>query len=135
MLLNFETIQHLNISNNWIGLHGLELLIDHFSLFKSLRVLKIGGNKLFQTPNHRTENLRDILNSIRINLEELFIHENAMENEDFEILIPALVNMPKLKVLNLNVNRITGPFLRKFLDAYLKNGLVNNLLLESLSIY
>ena len=28
MNINFETIRHLNISHNWIGLHGLERLKD-----------------------------------------------------------------------------------------------------------
>lgn len=42
--------------------------------------------------------------------------------------------MPKLRILNLNVNRITGPNLRRFLDAYIKNAHINNNLLESLSL-
>ena len=70
--------------------------------------------------------------SVKNTLEELWLHENAMENEDFDILIHALVNMPHLKILNLNVNRISGPYLRKFLDAYIKNELVNGLLLQNL---
>lgn len=33
MIINFETLEHLNVSHNWLGLHGLELLKDHFGLF------------------------------------------------------------------------------------------------------
>ena len=57
-----------------------------------------------------------------------------MENEDLEKLTPALINMAQLKILNLNVNRIEGPFLRKFLDRYLENANVNNLNLKHLSL-
>ncbi len=55
-----------------------------------------------------------------------------MENEDFEILIYALVNMTQLRVLNMNVNRITGPFFTKFLDKYIENEAINGLKLESI---
>eukprot|EP00347_Sterkiella_histriomuscorum_P020245 403338537 len=134
MLLNFETLQHLNISHNWIGLHGLELIKDQFPLFKNLRILKIGGNKLFLNSDHRTENLRDMLYTLRHNLEELHIHENAMENEDFEILIPTLISFQKLKTLNLNVNRVNGQFMRMFLNEYIENSHVNNLSLEVLHL-
>lgn len=106
MILNFETLQSLNISHNWIGMHGLELLIDHFKLFKNLKTLCLGGNKLFTLANHRTENLRDMLLCVNNTLEELHLNENAMEHEDFEILIPALTSIANLKILNLNVNRI-----------------------------
>ena len=60
-ILNFETIVSLNISSNWIGLHGLERIKDNFGAFKSLKILKLGNNKLFRDEHHRTECLWEIL--------------------------------------------------------------------------
>ena len=134
MILDFEHLEHLNISHNWIGLHGLELLKDHFSLFQNLKVLKLGSNKLFMISDRRTENLKEMLFSIKGKLEELDLSENSMENEDLEKLTPALVAMPQLKILNLNVNRIEGPCFRKFLDDYLSKAEANNLSLEHLNL-
>lgn len=119
MILNFQTIQHLNLSHNWIGMQGLEHLKDHFKSFQCLRVLMLSSNKLFLMDDRRTECLRDMLIDVSGTLEELYLAENSMEPEDFECLIPAWIRMPRLKLLNLNVNRVWGPSLRKFLDLYL----------------
>ena len=62
-----------------------------------------------------------MLYAVRGKLEELHLHENAMEKEDFEILIPVLTKIPLLKILNLNINRITGTYLRQLLDAYISD--------------
>lgn len=91
LILNFETLESLNISNNWIGLMGLERIKDNFSAFKQLKVLKIGANKLFKDPQHRSENLRDMIMQVSNTLEELYLHENSMEDDDLHILTPALV--------------------------------------------
>jgi hypothetical protein len=72
-------------------MHGLEHLYDHFKLFKNLKVLNMSSNKLFMMPDIRVENLRDMLYDIKDNLEELYLAENSMENNHFEILSQALV--------------------------------------------
>ncbi len=89
-LINFETIEHLNISYNWIGMEGLEHLKENFKQFKCLRILNLSSNKLFLMPNHRTENLRDMLLDVKDTLEELHLAENTIEKQDFDILAPGL---------------------------------------------
>ena len=42
--------------------------------------------------------------------------------------------MPRLRVLNLNVNRICGQSIKKYLDLYLAERSSNHLALESLSL-
>ena len=106
---------------------------DHFKLFKQLKVLNLSSNKLFLMPDRRTENLRDMLMDVRGTLEELQLNENAMEKEDFDILMPVFTQMPNLRKLICNVNRVWGPSVRAFLDLYILNGTVNNLNLEVLS--
>jgi len=125
MIINFEHLEHLNISHNWIGMHGIERLYDHFKMFKNLKVLNMSSNKLFMMPDRRTENLKDMLDDIKDTIEELNLSENSMENEDFLILIQSFIKMPRLKVLNLNVNRIEGPALKEFLDLYIANEAFN----------
>jgi len=89
-MINFETIEHLNVSYNWIGMEGLEHMREHFKMFKNLKVLNLTSNKLFLMPNHRTENLRDMLLDVKDTLEELHLAENLIEKLDFDILAPGL---------------------------------------------
>ena len=118
-MLNFEKLESLIISQNWMGLQGLENLKDHFRLFKKLRVLKLASCKLFLMPDRRTEILRDMLGAVSETLEELNLSENAMERTDFDLIMPVLARMPRLRALTCNVNRIWGPSVRSFLDLYL----------------
>lgn len=46
-VINFETLESFNISNNWIGWIGIERMKDSFKGFKNLKVLKLSSNKLF----------------------------------------------------------------------------------------
>ena len=130
MILNFETLECLDLSHNWVGHTGLDHMRSHFKLFKRLRVLNLSSNKIFMMPERKTEHLKYMLMDIKDTLEELNLAENSMENEDFEILSPALMQMPKLKVLNLNVNRIWGPSMANFLDNYLITKATNHLSLQ-----
>lgn len=132
MIVNFETLEKLDLSHNWVGHTGLEHMKDHFRAFKRLKVLNLSSNKLFMMPDRRTECLKDMLYEVRGTLEELYLAENSMENSDFEILLPSLIQMPRLKLLNLNVNRIWSSIFGKFLDAYIKAEHLNNLSLETL---
>ena len=134
MILNFETLEHLDISHNWVGHVGIEHLKDHFRLFKRLRHLNLSSNKIFMMPERRTEYLRDMLKDVSMTLEELHLAENSMESSDFDILSTSLATMPHLRVLNLNVNRICGLSMTKFLDLYLSQRSSNLLALESLSV-
>lgn len=131
-IINYETLEHLNISHNWIGMQGIEHMINHFKRFKNLKVLNLSSNKLFMMSDRRTENFRDMLLDVAGTLEDLNLSENSMEKEDFEIITRALIQMPNLKNLNLNVNRIWGPSLRQFLDQYIANQDINQLSLEEL---
>ena len=107
-------------------------MINHFKRFKNLKVLNLSSNKLFMMSDRRTENFRDMLLDVAGTLEDLNLSENSMEKEDFEIITRALIQMPNLKNLNLNVNRIWGPSLRQFLDQYIANQDINQLSLEEL---
>ena len=103
-LINFETLEHLNIANNWIRMVGIERLKECFSLFKTLKVLNLSANKLFIESPHRTEDLRDMLVEVRKTLTDLDISENAMRCEDLHILTPAIVLLTKLQRLNISRN-------------------------------
>ena len=102
-------------------MEGLEHMKEHFKLFKRLRVLNLSSNKLCLMPNHRTENLRDMLMEVKETLEELHLAENTIENKDFDILAPAIAKMSKLRYLNCTKNRIWGPSLRGYLDLLIAN--------------
>jgi len=85
-LINFQTLECLDLTGNWIGLGGLTTIKDDFTLFKRLKVLKLGGTKLFKDEPHLTEDLRDMLLAIRNQLTELYIPSNTMRDEDLTIL-------------------------------------------------
>jgi len=129
-MINFDTIEHLNISYNWIGMEGLEHLREHFKMFKKLKVLNLTSNKLFLLPNHRTENLRDMLLDVKDTLEELHLGENIFKKSDFDILAPGLACLNHLKRLNFTKNRINGQSLRRYLDLCISSTTPS--LLESL---
>jgi Ran GTPase-activating protein (RanGAP) involved in mRNA processing and transport len=120
-MINFETIEHLNISYNWIGMEGLEHIREHFKMFKCLKILNLTSNKLFLLPNHQTENLRDMLLDVKDTLEELHLGENTIEKADFDILAPGLASLYRLKYLNCTKNRIPGSSLRIYLDLCLQS--------------
>ena len=56
---------------------------ESFRSFKQLKVLKLSSNKLFMDDQRRSEHLRDLLYYVGGTLEELFLNENLMKNEDF----------------------------------------------------
>ena len=45
-MLNFETLQHLDLSCNWFGMAGLERVKHQFKHFKTLKILNLSNNKL-----------------------------------------------------------------------------------------
>ena len=51
-------------------------------------------------PDRRTEILREMLSNVSETLEELNLSENAMEITDFDMIMPVLARMPKLKALS-----------------------------------
>jgi hypothetical protein len=75
-LLNFETLQHLNLSCNWFGMPGLARFKHTFKQFKCLKVLNLSNNKLCQEEEHDTRDFRDTLAAVGHSLEELLIMEN-----------------------------------------------------------
>jgi len=77
--------------------------------------------------HRRTEDLRDLLYGVAKNLEELYLNENSMKNEDVQIITPSLVHMRKLRLLNLSKNPLNGSSIGFFLDEYISKGQINGL--------
>ena len=75
-LLNFETLNHLDLSSNWFGMPGLSRFKHTFKQFKCLKVLNLSNNKLCMEEGNDTRDFRDCLQSVAHSLEELLIMEN-----------------------------------------------------------
>ena len=45
-MFNFKNLVELNLSSNWFGIDGLYEIRKEFSKFESLRILKLGTNRL-----------------------------------------------------------------------------------------
>ncbi len=118
-LINFETLESFNISNNWIGWIGVERMKDFFRGFKNLKVLKLSSNKLFTDEQRRTEDLKELILSVGHCLTELHLPDNSMKNEDLVILTPAIVSIQNLQVLVLAKNVITSKSVNYLLDRYI----------------
>ncbi|TNV79528.1 hypothetical protein FGO68_gene9274 [Halteria grandinella] len=134
MILNMETLQHLNLSQNWIGMLGLEHLRDCLAQAKNLKILNLSSNKLCLMPDRRTETLVELLKNVRLTMEELDLSQNSIEDEDFGVIIDTLAQMPKLKYLRLDLNRISALSFGKFIDVYIDSMLLNKGSLETLLI-
>lgn len=93
-ILNFNTIEELNLSQNWILLNGLERMTECFGQLKHLKKLSVGSNKLFSDDNRRTEILKDILVLISPTLQVLELPWNSMKNDDLDLLSPIISKMP-----------------------------------------
>jgi len=126
-IINFEKLEEFDITANWIGCVGVERIKDIFRSFQTLKILRMTNNKLFIDDYRRTEDLKDLLFGVVGTLEELYLNENSMKNEDVVIITPALAHMKRLRVLNLNKNPLNGSSIQFFLDEYLKNAVHNNL--------
>ena len=75
-MLNFDTLQHLDLSCNWFGMNGLSRFKDHFKQFKQLAVLNLSNNKLCAEEQYDIRQLRDLLHAVKGNLQELYLAEN-----------------------------------------------------------
>jgi len=49
-MFNFETIEELNLSQNWFGAQGLYNIKDEFLRFKKLKTLNLEFSKLCMGP-------------------------------------------------------------------------------------
>ena len=67
-MLNFDTLQHLDLSCNWFGMNGLSRFKDHFKQFKQLGVLNLSNNKLCAEEQYDIRQLRDLLHAVKDNL-------------------------------------------------------------------
>ena len=67
-MLNFDTLQHLDLSCNWFGMNGLSRFKDHFKQFKQLAVLNLSNNKLCAEEQYDIRQLRDLLHAVKDNL-------------------------------------------------------------------
>jgi len=79
-MLNFETLEELNLSSNWFGIQGLTRFKDQFSNFKRLRVLNLGNLKLAIDETSDKRPLKDVLLAVKDTLEELHICENQIKD-------------------------------------------------------
>lgn len=70
-VLNFETLQELNLSCNWFGLPGLEKFCSSFKKFENLKKLNLNNNKLCIEEDKDPRPLRDLLLAVSKNLTEL----------------------------------------------------------------
>ena len=75
-------------------------------------MLNLGNLKMgaFEEDDHNNRaqhmnELKEVIEAVSENLEELHIHENALTDEDFYLtLLPSISKMPKLRMLNLARN-------------------------------
>lgn len=121
-MLNFDTLEELNLSSNWFGLEGLYSIKDELKKFKRLKVLKLGTSKLcFDDPadTHNGNKLAEILKNCET-VEELDLCWNGMNDLKFECIIESLVGMRSLKRLCISKNSITNVSISKFLRALVK---------------
>ena len=81
-MLNFDTLQHLDLSCNWFGMNGLSRFKDHFKQFKQLEVLNLSNNKLCAEEQYDIRQFRDVLHAVKTNLQELYIAENQIKDAD-----------------------------------------------------
>ena len=114
-MLNFETIESLNISSNWFGCAGLKRFKEQFKLFKNLRFLSLSNNKLCKSVdaifNHQDHmEIKEVLLACGSGLEELEMCENSMEDKSMTKYLAEVIGgkMPHLKRLNLAKNPISG---------------------------
>ena len=75
-MLNFETLEELNLSSNWFGMAGLDRFKTMFSKFKKLRILNMGNSKLCIDEGSDKRPLRDVLTAVGDTIEELYLSEN-----------------------------------------------------------
>lgn len=107
-MLNFETLEHLDLSCNWFGMPGLGRFKQQFRNFKQLKVLNLSNNKLCNDEGHDTREFRDVLLAVKDQLEELYISENQIKDPDMlDFLLEPLCQMPKLRVLVMARNTLT----------------------------
>ncbi len=107
-ILNFETLEQLDLSCNWFGLRGLQRFANHFKKFVQLKKLGLSNNKLCIEEGHDTRLFADVLVSVSNTVEELTIAENSIQDADMvDFLIPALATMSKLTTIDLSRNPLT----------------------------
>jgi Ran GTPase-activating protein (RanGAP) involved in mRNA processing and transport len=93
-VLNFDTLQDLDLSCNWFGMKGLERFKSSFTKFKSLKRLVLSNNKLCVEKDADTRHFRDVLLAVKDSLQELKIGENGIDDSDMiDFLIPAFTQM------------------------------------------
>ena len=113
--LNPEICEEINIGANWIGSSGLTLMKERFMQFKNLKALSINSNKLFKD-NPNVPVISEIFSSFD-KLEELWIHENSLSENDFDTLWDVFGDYENLKVLNISRNLLTIKSVKKFIST------------------
>jgi len=121
-ILNFDTLQELDLSSNWFGILGLEKFSTSFTKFSNLKKLNLNNNKLCTHEGHDTRPFRDVLVAVAANLTELSICENSIQDNDMlEFLIPAIKEMRNLTQLNVSRNRMSKVALVGVYSALIEN--------------
>lgn len=110
-MLPFETLVHLDLSNNWFGDAGLSRFKHSFKNFKCLKVLNISNNKLcpVEPGLGDVREFRDTLEAVAHSLEELSICENRIgDPEMVDFLMEPIARMANLRNLNISRNLVSG---------------------------
>lgn len=106
-VINFETLEELNIGYNWFGCQGLHKFKSSFAKFTKLRKLNLNLSKLC-TQGEDVRHFRDLLQAVATNITDLSISENNVKDCDMvDFLIPAISQMKNLKTFEISRNPVS----------------------------
>jgi len=103
MGIPFQQLEDLDISDNSIQKHGVEVMADAAENWRALKTLSISGNVIGM---HAMHDVVRVLKEAK-GLTELQLSGNNIQDKGVEILTHGLVTCEKLQELWLNKNNIT----------------------------
>ena len=115
----------LNLSNNYIGFNGCELLADALKINKTLTRLNIGNNNLY---DHGVELLAEAL-KINLTILELYLYNNLIKIEGVIPLAEALKVNTTLTLLDLTSNGFGNEGIKVITKALITNKILKTLVL------
>ena len=96
--LNCNNLEELYLGGNNLQEAGIIMISEALQNNCILKVIDISNNKI----NNTTSNIRNLLHN-KSNLEKLYLNENNLSNEDFNMITSALQST-SLKILNISQN-------------------------------
>ena len=96
--LNCNNLEELYLGGNNLQEAGIIMISEALQNNCVLKVIDISNNKI----NSTTSNIRTLLHN-KSNLEKLYLNENNLSNEDFNMITSALQST-SLKILNISQN-------------------------------